>query len=286
MITVTDLYKNYNGLQVLKGVNFNVNKGDIYGFIGRNGAGKSTTLNILTGLISQTSGSMNISNKQIGYLPESPMFYDYMTANEYLKFIGTLKKSPNITKRTAELLELVGLSHAKNKRIKTYSRGMKQRLGLASVLFHDPELLLLDEPSSALDPQGRKDILDILLTLKTQGKTIFFSTHILEDVERVCNKIAILDDGIIKLESTVKELVTQYEDPIYKITTTTPTDISLLKEIKQIVDVKKENDEYILYLNQHSDEILKQLTALPITITSFNQKKSTLEDIFIRMVQS
>ena len=286
MIKVTDLYKNYNGHQVLKGVNFEVNKGDIYGFIGRNGAGKSTTLNILTGLITQTSGSFNINNKQIGYLPESPKFYDYMTAGEYLKFIGSLKKHPHITMRTDELLELVGLSDAKKRKIKNYSRGMQQRLGLASALFHDPELLLLDEPSSALDPQGRKDILDTLVTLKNQGKTIFFSTHILDDVERVCNKIAILNDGIIKLESTVKELINQYEDPIYKITTDTPFDTSQLKKMKDVVDVKKDDDEYIIYLNHHSKDILKQLTTLPITITSFNQKKSTLEDIFIRMVQS
>lgn len=286
MITVNNLTKTYKNNPVLKGLNFHVKQGDIYGFLGKNGAGKSTTLNILTKMIKSNGGEFQIDSDNIGYLPESPMFYDYMTALEYMKFIKSLKKSNHQSSGINELLSLVGLTHAKNKRIKTFSRGMKQRLGLASILIHNPELILLDEPSSALDPQGRKDILDILVKLKNQGKTIFFSTHILEDVEKICNKIAILDDGVIKLESTVTDLMNQYIDSIYTITLKSQVNHELFYSIAFVYKVVQEENKYTLYLNEDTDLLLNQLVELPINISSFNRKNATLEDIFIRRVKN
>src|SRR5690554_2729770 len=193
MIRAKNLVKNYGNHKVLRGVNIEVNKGDIYGFIGHNGAGKSTTMNILTGLINHQGGEC-IVNGSVGYLPEDPKFYPYMNAWEYLEFIGTMGGCPkkDIKQTSGKLLDMVKLTSASKRAIGGYSRGMKQRFGIAVALFHNPEILLLDEPYSALDPQGRVDVADIIMRLKEGGKTVFFSTHILNDVERICNKIGIL----------------------------------------------------------------------------------------------
>lgn len=304
MIKVKDLYKTYDKLQVLKGININVEKGDIYGFLGRNGAGKSTTLNIITGLLKSNSGSIFVDSteiknnsylqlKSVGYLTEDPQFYDYMTAVEYLNFLGNIngfsKKEKNIA--CDKMMDFVNLKNAKERRIKTYSRGMKQRMGLASILYTNPSLLILDEPSSALDPQGRKKILDIIKILKDSGKTIFFSTHILDDVDRICNKVGIIENGVMKVESDIKSLRKNYLQPIIdiEVKTVNRNIISKINSLQMVNQIKLSENKIEVYLNNFSENkylLFKELSKLDILVSSYTKRESTLEDIFLRMVNS
>ena len=177
-----------------------VNPGEVYAFLGPNGAGKTTTIKIILGIVSANSGSIKIngvdfkdrkSRQNIGYLPDQPYFYDDLTPVEYLKFTGKLygMSGNEIKQKTEELLELVGLKGKEKQRLRSYSRGMLQRLGMAQALIHDPKLLILDEPMTGLDPVGRKEFRDLILSLKERGKTIFFSSHILADAEMISDQI-------------------------------------------------------------------------------------------------
>ena len=193
MIKVNNIKKSFTHHDVLKGVNLEIEEGSIYGLIGKNGAGKTTLMNILTGLLEADSGtfSFETNEKKVGYLPDLPAFYDYLNTDEYLDFL-LMHKNPV---RRNELLKLVNLPAGA--KIKTLSRGMRQRLGIASVLVNDPDVILLDEPTSALDPAGRNDVKNILLELKEKGKTIILSTHILADMDIICDRAGFLSDGII-----------------------------------------------------------------------------------------
>ncbi|MCL2545731.1 MAG: ABC transporter ATP-binding protein [Oscillospiraceae bacterium] len=216
-LEIQGLSKRFGVRDVLDGVSFSVPSGSIFGFIGANGAGKTTTMKIILGLLKADGGSVKVcgeqvrfgatnTNRLIGYLPDVPEFYNYMRPKEYLKLCGEIvgldRKA--IKARSTELLELVGLSDA-NKKIGGFSRGMKQRLGMAQALLSEPKLLICDEPTSALDPVGRKEVLDILQAIK--GKTtVVFSTHILSDVERVCDHVAVLNKGKIVLDVAIDDL--------------------------------------------------------------------------------
>ena len=206
VLTIQNLNKNFGRKKVLCGLELSVPEHSIFGFIGKNGAGKTTTMKAILGLIKWDSGAIYVrgekvhfgqtsTNRYIGYLPDVPEFYSYLTTTEYLTLCGNLcgMSKADIATRSTELLELVGLGQEKH-RIKGFSRGMKQRLGIAQALLHRPKLLICDEPTSALDPAGRKEILDILLAAKEQT-TVLFSTHILSDVERICTEAAFLNDG-------------------------------------------------------------------------------------------
>lgn len=217
ILEIKNLEKHFGDKEVLRGLSLAVPEGSIFGFVGRNGAGKTTTMKSVLGLVQPDGGEIYVSgervvfgetptNRMIGYLPDVPEFYRFMTAKEYLvlcgESLGMAKK--DCIERADELLALVGLSEDTH-RIKGFSRGMKQRLGIAQALFCRPKLLICDEPTSALDPIGRKEILDILLSVKEET-TVLFSTHILSDVERICTDIALLNDGIIAMQGTVEEL--------------------------------------------------------------------------------
>ena len=220
-IQTTGLTKTYGEKRALDAVNLVVEEGSIFGFLGPNGAGKTTTLRILTGLARPTSGSVQILghdvalagnqvHADIGFLPDVPGFYEWMTAGELLRLAGGLFGIGGsvLDQRVAMLLDLAGLGEVKTK-IGGYSRGMKQRLGVAQALINAPKLLLLDEPTSALDPMGRKDVLDMLTSLRGRI-TVFFSTHILADVERVCETVAILDRGRVVAQEPIDELKARY----------------------------------------------------------------------------
>src|SRR5664280_2698810 len=220
-IRTTGLTKVYGEKQALDSVDLVVEEGSIFGFLGPNGAGKTTTLCILTGLARPTSGSVqilghnvatagNAVRANVGFLPDVPGFYEWMTADELLRFAGRLFGigGPVLDERVAMLLDLAGLGDMRTK-IGEYSRGMKQRLGVAQALVNAPKLLLLDEPTSALDPMGRKDVLDMLTSLRGRT-TVFFSTHILADVERVCDTVAILDHGRVVAQAPIDELKARY----------------------------------------------------------------------------
>jgi ABC-2 type transport system ATP-binding protein len=220
-IRTDGLTKVYGDKRALDSVDLAVEEGSVFGFLGPNGAGKTTTLRILTGLARATSGSVQILGQDaasagnsmranIGVLPDVPGFYEWMTAEEFLRFAGRLFGIGRrvLDDRVAVLLDLAGLSDVDTK-IGGYSRGMKQRLGVAQALVNAPRLLLLDEPTSALDPMGRKDVLDMLTSLRGRT-TVFFSTHILSDVERVCDTVAILDHGRVVAQAPIDELKARY----------------------------------------------------------------------------
>lgn len=196
MITISGLTKKFGAFEALQGIDLHVNKGEIYGFLGQNGAGKTTTMNILAGLSRPTAGTCQVNgwdlakvthpgDLHIGYLPEEPSFYPWLTGRETLEYLGSRWSKGPVKERVEEMLNWVGLLAAAHRRVGGYSRGMRQRLGMAAALFYDAELILLDEPSSALDPEGRSDVLNLILDLKARGKTVFLSTHILSDAERV-----------------------------------------------------------------------------------------------------
>jgi ABC-2 type transport system ATP-binding protein len=220
-IETSGLSKHYGSTRALDDVDLVVEQGSIFGFLGPNGAGKTTMLRMLTGLSRPTRGTIHVlgqevissgsaSNAQLGFLPDVPGFYEWMTGAEFLRFSGTLfgLEREVLEGRVTMLLDLAGLTGVST-RIGGYSRGMKQRLGVAQALVNAPKLLLLDEPTSALDPMGRRDVLDMLASLRGRT-TVFFSTHILGDVERVCDTVAILDRGRIAAQAPITELKARY----------------------------------------------------------------------------
>lgn len=301
MIKVRGLKKNFKNFHALKGIDLNVEKGEVYGFLGHNGAGKSTTMNILAGLSKATSGSCKVNewdldkithpgDLHIGYLAEEPKFYLWMTAREYLLYVGDQWTKDKPGKRTEEMLDWVGLKHAANRRIGGYSRGMKQRLGMAAALFYDPELLLLDEPSSALDPEGRSDVINLILDLKSRGKTIFLSTHILTDVERVCDRVGILANGSMILEKPLKTLLTENVQLIYDVLLDRPLQSSMLEKLNQlpgILEVQVNHQRLSILVNDPEDSVNKLLNFFGTSqsgVRSFNRRQSSLEDIFLEEV--
>jgi ABC-2 type transport system ATP-binding protein len=222
-IAIEHLSKSYRGkkgrwIEALKGLNLSVAGGEVFGFLGPNGSGKSTTIKTLVGQIRPSGGAAYLfgqptgspeARRHIGYLPENPAFYDFLTATEYLEFVGRLFYMPLslIRRRSQEVLGRLALDVAANRPIRGYSKGMVQRLGLAQALLHDPNLYLLDEPMSGLDPLGRTLVKEIIVDLRRQGKTVFFSTHVIADVEAVCDRVGILAAGELKAVHDVVEVL-------------------------------------------------------------------------------
>ena len=230
MLAIANLQKRFGDKSVLKGLDLSVPEHSVFGFIGKNGAGKTTTMKTILGLLKADGGEILVSgekvvygqtatNRHIGYLPDVPEFYPFMTAPEYLSFCGEITGMSRIEikSRSNELLKLVGLGNEKH-RIKGFSRGMKQRLGIAQALLNRPKLLICDEPTSALDPVGRKEILDILMAVREQT-TVLFSTHILSDVERICTDVAFLNDGVVNIQGKLSDIKSQYRTEEYVLET-------------------------------------------------------------------
>lgn len=222
-IQVNDLCKKYRGkkgqsVEALKSLSLNIDAGEVFGFLGPNGAGKSTTIKILMGLIRPTSGAAELFGtpvsqakvrSKVGYLPENPKFYDFLTARELLQLVGrSFEMSPSHLKAESErVFDLLDLSHAADRSIRGFSKGMVQRLGLAQALLHDPDLFILDEPMSGLDPVGRALVKDIICDLKNRGKTVFFSTHVTADVEAVCDRVGVIVKGSLRAHRSVDEVL-------------------------------------------------------------------------------
>ena len=208
--------------RAVNGLNLAVQAGEVFGFLGPNGAGKTTTMNVLLGFVNPTSGAAYIfgtnvrepiARQRIGYLPELTYYYKFLSAEELLRFYAKIFRIPKaqIEGRIDSILKLVELEHARRRPIKTYSKGMQQRVGLAQALINNPDLLVLDEPTSGLDPLGRMKVREIIQRLKNEGKTVFFSSHELGEVETVCDRVAILHQGELKVEGRVSDLVGQYQ---------------------------------------------------------------------------
>lgn len=303
ILEIRGLSMRFGNQEVLKGLDMEVPEHSIFGFAGQNGAGKSTTMKIVLGLLKPDRGTVTINgqkvsyggsrtNRCIGYLPDVPEFYGYMKPMEYLKLCGEITglSKEKIRVKSGELLELVGLAHEK-KKIGGFSRGMKQRLGIARALLHEPKLLICDEPTSALDPIGRKEILDILLAVK--GKTtVVFSTHILSDVERVCDRIAVLHKGRLALCGTLQEIRERQRHNGFTIEFADTGDAVRFEglEALQKTGVRVSRQENILTVlakdNGVSGHILMGLLAekqmLPLR---FAVLEPTLESLFVEAVQ-
>ena len=228
----------------VKNLNLRIEPGEVYGLLGPNGSGKSTTLKIILGLVSPTHGRTEIfgrdsrlveSREAVGFLPENPYFYKYLTGEETLRFFGRLcgLRGAALKNRMNELLDLVGLGKARNRRLGTYSKGMLQRIGLAQALIHDPRLVVLDEPTAGVDPAGSRDIRDLILDLKRHGITVLLSSHLLAQAQEICDRVGILADGVLVREGHLQELIA-----IENQTELVITDASdeLIHEIESIVN--------------------------------------------------
>jgi ABC-2 type transport system ATP-binding protein len=227
-IDITGLSKTYRGMmrqrvEALKNLTLSVDSGEVFGFLGPNGAGKSTTIKTLVGQIKPTSGHARIFDQpvmsskarlKVGYLPENPAFYDFLTGREYLELVGRCFNMPMavIVRESARVLELLELADAADRPVRGYSKGMVQRLGLAQAMLHDPDLYILDEPMSGLDPVGRALVKQIMLDLKRRGKTVFFSTHVIADVEAVCDRVGIVAKGELCVETAVSSIIVEGVD--------------------------------------------------------------------------
>ncbi len=282
----------------LKGLTMHVEKGEVFGFLGPNGAGKTTTLKVLMGLIYPSSGRAWVMGKDIrdvtfksgvGFLPEQPYFYDYLTAREFMDFYGRLFGMGHTPRRqrSEALLEQVGLSHAANLQLRKFSKGMLQRIGIAQALINDPELVILDEPMSGLDPIGRKEVRDIILGLKDRGKTIFFSTHILPDVEVICDRVGILVKGELRATGTVGELLGGFEARSMEMTVE-GLDDRTIDELRGLSDNVVERGGRVTAFFDRPDKG-KKARDLVISrdgdIISLIPHKPSLEDIFVEEVR-
>ncbi len=278
---------------ILKNINLCVEKGEIYGFLGPNGAGKTTTIKCVMGIIFPDEGEITLlgqpataieSRRKVGFLPEHPYFYDYLTPVELLTFTGILFGIPRrqLAEKTRELIELVGLKGKEKIKLKKFSKGMIQRIGLAQALIHDPEALILDEPFSGLDPIGRKELRDIILSLKDDGKTIFFSSHILQDMEMIVDKVGIILEGEIKKEGKLSDLIS-LSVRNYEIVFTGMDEQALNKNNLAFT---RQDKNYILKAekNEETNRVIKIISRGKGRIISVTPIKMTLEDIFLKEI--
>lgn len=295
ILQITDLQKRFGDKEVLKGVNLSVPEQSIFGFIGQNGAGKTTTMKMVLGLMNPDKGEILVAgekvnfgqtatNRYIGYLPDVPEYYSFMNAKEYLMFCGEITgmQSDQLKVRVAELLELVGLAGEKH-RIKGFSRGMKQRLGIAQALLNRPKLLICDEPTSALDPVGRKEILDILLAVREQT-TVLFSTHILSDVEKICTDVAFLNQGLINISGKLSEIKANYRTEKYLIETEREKDIvSIIEAFPDCMRIGQTQMEFSEKQNTLFD-IMQYITNQRIIVLKIERMEPSLESLFMEVV--
>ncbi len=281
---------------VLHGISFRVMEGEIFGFVGPNGAGKTTTLKILMGLIHATRGKASVLghdvretefHRHVGFLPENPYFYEFLTGREILTFYARLSGLPTsrIGERVATLLEWVGLGHAAEARLRTYSKGMLQRIGIAQALVHDPEVVFLDEPMSGLDPIGRKEIRDLILRLHAEGKTVFMNTHILSDVELLCDRVAIIVKGAIRYEGRIEEFLSAGERETDLVLARVPAILAArLEERFGRLGGRGERVELRLP-EKAANEVLKEAIASGAEVVALSPHRASLETIFLSAVR-
>ena len=301
-LKIGNLHKSFGKNKIINGLSMSIPENTIFGFLGKNGAGKTTTMKMILGFLKKDEGSIKVfgeevsfgqskTNRFIGYLPDVPEFYGYMTAKEYLNLCGAITglSKNEIKNKSEELLELVGLRDV-NKRISGYSRGMKQRLGIAQALLNSPKLLICDEPTSALDPLGRKEILDIILKIK-DFTTVIFSTHILSDVEAICDHVVVLDKGKNVLEGSIDELKNIKRKNTIKIRFKSDKELKAFKSLDKFSNMLTNEKGDNLYLtdedNQLKDiDILYELYKLNIFPIEIKIEEPTLENIFMEVTKA
>ncbi|MGM0096036.1 ABC-2 type transport system ATP-binding protein [Enterococcus sp. DIV1083b] len=301
MIEINHLSKRFGRKQVLQDLTFSVPKGSVVGFVGENGAGKTTTMKAILGLLPIDEGEIIVcgepvqfgsakTNRWIGYLPDVPQFYSFMTAVEYLTFCGKIQpnQEPFQPQRVMEVLALVGLEASKQK-IAGFSRGMKQRLGLAQALINRPAILICDEPTSALDPLGRKAFLDVLAKIKEET-TVLFSSHILADVEQLSDYIAILHKGQIQAFEPMDSLKKRYRKTAFGIVFTNEGDHSKFANLLASHGIAAERKNNQLLIDETADtnvgkQLLRLLNELQIVPESFQRIEPTLEAIYLEVIK-
>jgi ABC-2 type transport system ATP-binding protein len=305
-VTITNLTKRYGaGIVALDHLNLAVPSGSIFGFLGPNGAGKTTTLRLLTGLATATDGTATVAGvrtggtdgrlaRNIGYLDQDPRFYGWMRGRELLDMVAQLHglHGAALRQRVGEVLEIVGLQDAANRRIGGYSGGMRQRLGIGQALINQPRVLFLDEPVSSLDPEGRRDVLEIVSRLRGTA-TVFMSTHILNDVERVCDRVAILHLGRLVVEGPIDELLDRYAQPIYELVPE-PQQPGAIERLAVVMrgqpwthEVRTTPDTVRVFVNDPKvagPAILPLVVSSGVGLVRYERARPSLEDVFLRLV--
>ncbi len=298
-IRIQDLHKTFRlgfipkARPILKGITFAVREGEIFGYLGPNGAGKTTTIKCLLGLIRPDAGTVDIlgrsslsprSREALGFLPENPYFYDYLTAREFLAFTADLFGLPRRDKeeRIARLLALVGLERAADLPLRKYSRGMLQRAGLAQALINEPKLVILDEPLGGMDPLGRKEIRDIIVRFKDEGKTVFFTSHILQDIEMICDRVAIIVGGRIVKEGALRDLVS--EKVLFTEVTVAGVAAEAFGGLGESLSVQGDRVLLKVFEEAKVDEVLELVRDRKGRLVSLSPRTETLEDIFVETV--
>ncbi len=284
--------------RILHPLTLTVRRGEIFGYLGPNGAGKTTTIKLLTSLILPTAGSARLlgqdltrisAKQQIGFLPENPYFYDYLTGREFLDLCGRLFGLPATVRRErmARLLDLTQLEEAANRQLRKYSKGMLQRLGLAQSLINDPSLVILDEPMSGLDPLGRKAMRDVILQLKAEGRTIFFSSHILPDVEVLCDRVGILVGGHLRDVGRLEEILkTRTESIELTLQRVSPALLASLRDLAQAPPLEQPDGVLVRLPNEERlDLALRAAVAAGARVVGVVPQRVTLEEHFLREVQ-
>lgn len=299
VIETHELHKSYGRIQALKGVSLKVEKGQIYGLLGQNGAGKTTLIKILLGIVKITEGDASLLGapagttsirQRVGYLPEDHQFPGYHTGYSLMDFYGALYEVPSSERRSKipETLELVGIAGRMHSKIKTYSKGMKQRLGIAQSLLHDPDLIILDEPTDGVDPLGRREIRELMGRLKEKGHTIFLNSHLLGEVELICDRVAILQKGELVREGTIADLTRQkgrYEmavapgqafpaDAIMKLGYV----VNPLKDRPDVYEVSMPDGKTV-------DAVVHLLMEKELSLRHLVEKKQSLEEAFLATVE-
>jgi len=304
-VRIEELCKVFGTFQALDGLSLTVEQGAVFGFLGPNGAGKTTTIRILTGLAHTTSGRAWVAGKEvtasgheiahhIGYLPEEPAFYTWMTPREFLDYVGRVFgiSAADRSARAKELLALAGLEEAAKRRIGGFSKGMRQRLGLAQALFNRPEVLFLDEPASALDPLGRKEVLDFIENLRGQC-TVFMSTHILADVERVCDTVGIINRGKLITAAPREALLAQYAIPAFELEVEKQSEAALtqwsetLKRENWVTSISIEGlvvHVIVKDVEVAKKELLRSITQTGLMINRYEVVRPSVEDVFLQLV--
>ncbi len=296
VIHTDSLVKHYGHVRALKGVSLSVARGEVFGLLGQNGAGKTTLIKLLLGIAAPTEGSATVlghaagsaaARRRIGYLPEDHHFPEYHTAASLLDFYGALLDVPSSVrrKRIPEALEIVGLTGRMHSKIRTYSKGMKQRVGIAQALMHEPDLVFLDEPTDGVDPVGRREIRALLTTLKDRGVTIFVNSHLLGEVELLCSRVAILDRGQVIRQGTIADLTRQRGTFVIGLDGLQPFPADEARRMGYAVGPAGEFHEVVLSDGQSIDPVIRLILERGLNLRHLVEKRQTLEDLFVSTVE-